>query len=61
MTRPDGDPTCWRHGTPLHVDALRGWVCPACDAAITGWGARWLGRGWARIARAWRGIPPADR
>jgi hypothetical protein len=51
MTVPEGDPTCWRHGTPLHVDALRGWVCPACDAAITRWGARWLRRVWARVTR----------
>jgi hypothetical protein len=59
--RPAGDPACGRHGTPRQVDAVRGWVCPACDAAHTHWGARGLRRMWARVARAWRGVPPADR
>jgi hypothetical protein len=58
MTRPEDDPVCWRHGTPLHIDAIRGLVCAACDAETTAWGFALPGRVWRAIqrrCRAWRG------
>jgi hypothetical protein len=53
MTGP-GDPVCARHGTPLHVDAIRGLVCAACDAEPAA-------RTWAVLGRLWRALTGGDR
>jgi hypothetical protein len=54
MTAPEGDPDCERHGTPLHVDAIRGLICAHCDAEQAA-------QIWAVLGRLWRALTGGDR
>jgi hypothetical protein len=44
-----GDPVCGRHGSPLHVDAIRGLICARCDAEQEA-------QTWAALGRLWRAL-----